>query len=98
MLYIRYSLISGMLSGWSEEAPLEAREGEGIATLDMQKPDVPDYEYFAYINGQLMPSGKTLLHCPEFSPSNPQHNPPARIEHIEEYLVAVSDFCKAKFS
>lgn len=62
MLKIRYNLEAKMLSGWTDvEAEFDgliAREGEDTAVLDIPKPDTDDYEYFAFIDGELVPSGK----------------------------------------
>lgn len=62
MLKIRYDLESKVLSGWRDRPDefelLQARKGEATVTLDIEKPDADDYEYFAYEDGELVPSGK----------------------------------------
>ncbi len=61
MIKVRYNLITRQLSGWGAETEeLVVRDGEAVEVLAMDKPDVGDYEYFAYIGGGLEPSGKQL--------------------------------------
>lgn len=62
MLKIRYSLASGMLSGWTDQPDdfdaLVARQGEATVTLDQAMPATDDYENYAYLNDELVSSGK----------------------------------------
>lgn len=58
MLKIRYNTESYLLSGWEEDeakfSELIARQGEKVALLPLPKPDVDDYEYYLYIDGELI--------------------------------------------
>lgn len=64
MLKIRYNIMTTQLSGWVDKEEefdlLEVREGEATEVLDIEKPDVDDYEFFVCKDNKLVPSGKTL--------------------------------------
>lgn len=93
MLKIRYSLQEPfLLSGWSDvEAEfdqLQPRSGETVVVLNIAKLEPSDdYEWWCYDGVSLVRSGKSEPVLPlRFESSNPAHDPPTRIEHIEEFL------------
>lgn len=93
MLKIRYNKLNGLLSGWTDiEAEFDslvARKGEEVALLDVPKPDADDYEYFAYKDEVLIPSGKLPPSPPEplvFTPLNPVQGVELRLDVVEKFL------------
>lgn len=46
---------------------------------------------------EMPPHSPPRPSCPEFEPSNPNHDPPTKIRRIEEFLVELTAFCKERF-
>ncbi len=94
MLKIRYNLQDVVLSGWEDNEDnhhnLLAREGEGVAFLDITKPEPStDYEYWYYDGTGLYRSAKQLPSSFVFIPLNPVMSIPEKVAHIEDFLAEV---------
>lgn len=87
MIKIRYNAESRQLSGWTgneaEFDRLKSRKGERTAKLDIEKPDVDDYEYCYYRAGALVvvePEPLAFTACP------PGMAIGERLNNIEDFL------------
>jgi len=65
-----------------------------VASPDFIEATKQEYDDFL----ASLPEPEPPMPCPEFEHSNPAHDPPTRILHIEEFLEELTTFCKAKFS